>query len=78
VTPWTIACQTPLSLGLPSRNTECVAVSSSRDLSNPGIEPRSLTLEVDFFTMEPPGKPGPELKEGLEDFKLVIHSLFEF
>ena len=27
------------------------------DLSNPGIEPRSPTLQVDSFPAEPPGKP---------------------
>ena len=63
---------------IPAGILECVAISSSRDLPNPGIRPCSLTLEVDFFTMEPPGKPGSELKEGLEDSKLVIHTLFEF
>ena len=28
-----------------------------RDLPNPGIEPRSPTLQVDFLLTEPPGKP---------------------
>ena len=27
------------------------------DLPNPGIEPRSLTLQVDSLPFEPPGKP---------------------
>ena len=63
---------------IPAGILECVAVSSSRDLPNPGIRPRSLALEVDVFTMEPPGKPGPKLKEGLEDSKFVIHTLLEF
>ena len=27
------------------------------DLPNPGIEPRSLTLQVDSLPSEPPGKP---------------------
>ena len=30
---------------------------SPGDLSNPGIEPRSPTLEVDSLPAEPPGKP---------------------
>ena len=28
------------------------------DLSNPGIEPRSLILQVDSLLSEPPGEPG--------------------
>ena len=30
---------------------------SPGDLPNPGIEPRSLALEADALTSEPPGKP---------------------
>ena len=30
---------------------------SPGDLPNPGIEPRSLALQADSFTTEPPGKP---------------------
>ena len=30
---------------------------SSRDLHNPGIEPRSPTLQADSSLSEPPGKP---------------------
>ena len=43
-----------------ARILEGVAVSYSRDLSNPGIEPESLvspTLAGGFFTTVPPGKP---------------------
>ena len=36
---------------------EWVAVPFSRDFPNPGIEPRSLTLQVDSLPAEPPGKP---------------------
>ena len=42
-----------------SRILEGVAVSCSRDLSNPGIEPESLVspaLAGGFFTIVPPGK----------------------
>ena len=57
-TPWTVACQAPLSMeffrpeywsGLP--------FSSSGDLPNPGIEPRSPTLQADSLPSELPGKP---------------------
>jgi len=34
-----------------------VAISSSRGIPNPGIEPRSPTLQVDSLPPEPPGEP---------------------
>ena len=59
MTPWTVACQAPLSMGiLQVRILEWVAMSSSPgDLPNPGIEPRSPALLVDSIPSEPPGKP---------------------
>ena len=42
---------------LQARILEWVAVPSPGDLPNPGIEPKSPTLQVDSFTAEPPGKP---------------------
>ena len=41
---------------LQARILEWIAVPSP-DLPNPGIEPKSPTLQVDSFTAEPPGKP---------------------
>jgi len=49
VTPWTVACHTPLSMGLPF----------PRDLPHPGIKPTFLAspaLTGGFFTTAPPGK----------------------
>ena len=58
VTLWTVAHQAPLSMGiLQARILECIAMPSSRDLPNPGIEHRSPTLQVDSLPSEPPGKP---------------------
>ena len=42
---------------LQARKLEWVATSFSRDLSDPGLEPRSPTLQADFLPSEPPGKP---------------------
>ena len=42
-----------------------VPFPSPEDLPNPGIEPRSPTLQADALPSEPPGKPlrfGPEAK----------------
>ena len=42
VTPWTVAQQAPLSIGiLQTRILEWVVTPSSRNLSNPGTEPKS-------------------------------------
>ena len=42
---------------LQARILEWVAVLSPADLPNPGIEPRSPTLQVDPSPVEPQGKP---------------------
>ena len=41
----------------PGQNTEWVAFPFSMDLPNPGIKPRSPTLQADSLPVEPPGKP---------------------
>ena len=41
---------------LQARTLEWVAISFSRDLPNPGIEPRSPALWADALLSEPPGK----------------------
>ena len=41
---------------LQARILQWVAISSPRDLPNPGIEPSSPALASRFFTTEPPGK----------------------
>ena len=43
MTPWTVACQASLSMGI--------------HLPIPGIKPKSPALQVDSFPSEPPGKP---------------------
>ena len=58
VIPWTIAHQTPLSMGF-SRQ-ECwsgLPYPPSGDLLYSGIEPRSPALQANFLLSEPPGKP---------------------
>ena len=41
---------------LQARILEWVAMPSSRDLPNPGVKPRSPTLQADSLPSEPPGK----------------------
>ena len=57
-TPWTVACQAPLSIGFPRReHWSGLPFPSPGDLSNPGIQPSSPALAGRFFTAEPPAKP---------------------
>ena len=42
---------------LQARILEWVVISFSRHLPDPGIEPRSPTLQADALPSEPPGKP---------------------
>ena len=57
VTPWTVACQAPLSMGiLKARVLECVDILSSQHLPHPEIKPRSSALQADSLPSEPPGK----------------------
>ena len=57
-TPQTAAHQAPLSVGFSrQRVLEWVAMLSSRDLPDPGIEPGCLALQEDSLPSEPPEKP---------------------
>ena len=55
-TPWTVACQAPLSIGL-ILQARILPFPSPGALPDPGIEPGSLTLQADGLPSEPPGKP---------------------
>ena len=58
VTPWTIACQAPLSTGFPRQEYwSGLPFPSPGELPDAGIEPASPELAGGFFTTEPPGKP---------------------
>ena len=58
VTPWTAACQVPLSMGFSRQGFwSGLSFPSPGDLPDPGIEPLSYVLARRFFITEPPGKP---------------------
>ena len=58
-TPWTVAHQAPPSMGFSRKEYwSGLPFPSPGDLPDPGIEPRSPTLQADSLTSEPPGKPG--------------------
>ena len=58
VTPWTVACQAPLSMEFSRQGYwSGLPYPPPGDLPNLGMEPRSPALQVDSLTSEPPGKP---------------------
>ena len=82
-TPWTVAHQTPLSMG--SSRQECWSVLPfpfPGDLPNPGIKPMSHvshTLAGGFFSTEPPGKPMSRIRDPIQlQFSSVQFSSVQF
>ena len=64
--PWTVAYQAPPSMGFSKQEYwSGLPFPSPGDLPDPGIEPRSPTLEADALNSEPPGKPSPRSKRFL-------------
>ena len=56
--PWTVAHQAPPSMGFSRQEYwSWLPLPSPGHLPDPGIEPRSPTLQADALTSEPPGKP---------------------
>ena len=58
---------------LQARLLECVAITFSRDLPNPGFEPGSPTLQADSLPTEPPGRS----QIGLSMLKLLSELLLK-
>ena len=59
-TPWTVAHQGSSVHGdSPGKNTG-VPCPPPGDLSNPGIKPRSPSLQADSLLSKPPGKPSDQ------------------
>ena len=58
VTPWTVACQDPLSMGFSRQEYwSGFPLPSPGNLPEPKIEPRSPALQADSLLTELPGKP---------------------
>ena len=63
MTPWTIACQAPLSMVFSRQEYwSGLPFPSPGDLPDPGIEPWSPALRADSLPSEPSGKPTFYLK----------------
>ena len=57
-TPWTVACQAPLSMEFSRKQYfSGLPFPSPGDLPDLGLKPTSPTLATGFFTLKPPGKP---------------------
>ena len=57
-TPWTVACQTPLSLEFSRQeHWSGLPLPPPGDLPDPGIEPASPVSPADSLPAEPSGKP---------------------
>ena len=57
MTPWTLTCQAPLSMGFFRQEYwSGLLFTSQKDLPDPGIEPRSPALQADSLLFEPSGK----------------------
>ena len=57
-TPWTVAHQAPLPMGFSRQDYwSGLPFPSPGDLPDPGIKPKSPSLQADALTSEPPGKP---------------------
>ena len=57
VTPWTVAYQSPQSMEFcRQKYWSGLPFPSPGDLPNPGIKPRSPTLQADTLLSEPPGR----------------------
>ena len=67
-TPWTVAYQTPPSMGFSRQEYwSGLPFPSAGDLPDPGIEPQSPALQAGSLLSEPPGKPlKEEGKEGCD------------
>ena len=61
--PWTVAYQSPLSMGFPrQKHRSGLPFPSLGHLPDPGIKPRSPVLQADSLPSELPGKPMQDRK----------------
>ena len=61
-TPWTIACQAPLSMGFPRQEYWLGLQFLLQGSPNPGIELAASALEGRFFATEPLAKLGKRIE----------------
>ena len=72
--PWTVAHQAPPSMGFSRQEYwSGLPFPSPGDLPDPGIEPRSPTLQADALTSAPPGKPLNQVGEVLLVLNFLLY-----
>ena len=86
MTPWTVAHQSPLSMGFSRQDYWSeLPFPSPGDLPNPGIKPRSPELRADSLPSEPSGKPSAEngdldarreVGTGQKDFRITCRGSY--
>ena len=85
VTPWTVARQAPLSMGFSRQEYwSGLPFPSPGDLLDPGIEPRSPSLQADSLPPEPAGKPKIHESESrsvvsksLQPYGCTVHGILQ-
>ena len=79
VTPWTVARQTPLSMGFSMQEYwSGLPFPPPGDLPNPGIEPRSPALQASSLPTELPGNSlGHSKNIKCSHYRLWVSSIFE-
>ena len=78
-TLWTVAHQAPPSMGFSRQEYwSGLPFPSPGDLPDPGIEPRSPTLQVDALTSEPAGKPKGNYRSAIIFTLRVVYSCRNF
>ena len=76
VTPWTVAHQTPLSMGFPRQeHWRGLSFPPPGDLPDPQTELKSPALAGGFFATEPPGKHSPRFGDCQSSWSLGIFIL---
>ena len=79
VTQWTVAHQVPASMGFARQEYwSGLPLPSPGDLPDPGMEPRSPTLQADALTSEPPGKPNRIVFNHKKKSTAMCHSRMSF
>ena len=77
VTPWTIACQTPLSMWFPRQEDwSGLPFPSAGNLPYSGTEPGSPELQADSLLSEPPGE--PICMSGKIEAEIETYHVYEF
>ena len=71
MTPWTVACQAPLSTEFSRQEYwSGLPFPSPGDLPDPGTEPRPPALQADSLLSEPPGKPYAPIQSNYTPVKI--------